>query len=68
LADPLCITFERAIHNQVRLGQGRENAKAFLKENPDLFEEVHAKVMEARGISAAAVEEEPLPADGDEQA
>ena len=55
-------------YNQVRLGQGRENAKAFLKENPDLFEEVHAKVMEARGISAAAVEEEPLPADGDEQA
>ncbi len=55
-------------YNQVRLGQGRENAKAFLKENPDLFEEVHAKVMEARGVNAAAIEEEPLPADEDEQA
>ena len=27
-----------------RLGQGRENAKQFMKENPDIFEEVHNEI------------------------
>ncbi len=55
-------------YNQVRLGQGRENAKTFLKENPDLFEEVRGKVMAARGIDAAiaAEDEEALPAPAEE--
>ena len=35
---------------EVRLGQGRENAKTFLKENPDLFEEVKALVLEKKGV------------------
>ena len=30
---------------QVRLGQGRENSKRFLKENNELFEEIKAKVV-----------------------
>ena len=30
---------------EVRLGQGRENAKKFLKENPELFEEVRRAVL-----------------------
>ncbi len=38
----------------VRLGQGRENAKQFLRENPDLFEEVKARVLEAKGVAATA--------------
>lgn len=33
-----------------RLGQGRENAKEFLKANPDLTEEIELKVREAAGI------------------
>jgi len=37
----------------VRLGQGRENAKTFLKDNPDLFQEVHQQVMEKKGITSA---------------
>jgi len=43
----------------VRLGQGRENAKAFLQENPDLAAEIEAKVKEILGINGvAAVAEE----------
>ena len=30
--------------NEVRLGQGRENSKQFIKENPDLFEEIRKLV------------------------
>ena len=33
-----------------RLGQGRENAKAFLKENPDITERIAMKVREAIGL------------------
>lgn len=33
-------------YNETRLGQGRENAKAFLRENPDLMAEISAKVRE----------------------
>lgn len=33
-------------YGEVRLGQGRENSKQFLRENPDLFDEIKAKVIE----------------------
>ena len=33
-------------YQETRLGQGRENAKSFLKENPDLMAEITAKVRE----------------------
>jgi recombination protein RecA len=32
----------------IRLGQGRENAKKFIKENPELFDEIKRKVMEKK--------------------
>ena len=38
-------------YGDMRLGQGRENAKTFLKENPDLAKEIEAKVLEAKGIA-----------------
>ena len=38
-------------YRDVRLGQGRENAKTFLKENPDLYEEIKAAVLAAKGIT-----------------
>ncbi len=37
-------------YGETRLGQGRENVKRFLKENPDMLEEVSAKVRIALGM------------------
>jgi recombination protein RecA len=37
-------------YGDVRIGQGRENAKAFLHENVDLASEIEAKVRKALGI------------------
>jgi recombination protein RecA len=37
-------------YGEVRLGQGRENAKQFLRENEDLFEEIRHAVMVKRGM------------------
>ena len=33
-----------------RIGQGRENVKSFLKDNPDIFEAISEKVIEAVGL------------------
>jgi recombination protein RecA len=41
-------------YGDVRLGQGRENAKAFLQENPDLAAEIEAKVKDVLGIRGLA--------------
>ncbi len=41
-----------------RIGQGRENAKAFLEENRDMADEVEAKVRQALGIGKPALEVE----------
>jgi len=38
-------------YGDVRLGQGRENAKAFLKENTDLMEEIRQAILIHRGLS-----------------
>jgi recombination protein RecA len=44
-------------YGDVRLGQGRENAKAFLRENKDLFEEIRHAVMVKRGLVRTAPQE-----------
>jgi recombination protein RecA len=36
-----------------RLGQGRENAKTFIEENPDLYEDIYGKVRVVLGMSKA---------------
>jgi recombination protein RecA len=41
-----------------RLGQGRENAKVFLKQNPDIRERLEAQLRKAMGLSAPATGEE----------
>ncbi|CAN5844129.1 recombinase RecA [soil metagenome] len=51
-------------YGETRLGQGRENAKQFLKDNPDIAEEVESQLKVALGIvkpagEASAAEEEP---------
>jgi recombination protein RecA len=40
-------------YGAVQLGQGRENAKAFLADNEDLFKEIRTKVLEASGFLKA---------------
>jgi len=40
--------------DDVRLGQGRENSKVFLKENPDIAEEIEARIREALGMTPPA--------------
>lgn len=42
----------------VRLGQGRENSKQFLKDNPELFDEIKGRVLEAKGVTHLAADEE----------
>ncbi len=36
-----------------KIGQGRENAKNYLKENPDMFEEIEKKVRERFELNGA---------------
>jgi recombination protein RecA len=45
-------------YGEMRLGQGRENAKQYLRDNPPLFEEISKKILEARGLNVGA----PAPA------
>jgi recombination protein RecA len=40
-------------YGDVRLGQGRENAKGYLKENPDICDEIKNKILAAKGIIEA---------------
>ena len=44
-------------YGEIRLGQGRENSKQFLRDNPDLFAEMRAKVLESRLGPVVPVEE-----------
>ncbi len=37
-------------YGETRLGQGRENVKVFLKDNPDIFDEIKHHVLVARGV------------------
>ncbi len=37
-------------YGEVRLGQGRENSKQFLRDNPDLADELEAKLREKMGL------------------
>ncbi|MFB0515254.1 MAG: recombinase RecA [Candidatus Neomarinimicrobiota bacterium] len=48
-------------HGDMRLGQGRENAKLFLQENPEIREAVAREVRAFLGLGAARVEEAQPP-------
>jgi recombination protein RecA len=39
-----------------QLGQGRENAKRFLKENPEIAMQLQARVLEAVGLAGKVME------------
>ncbi len=62
-------------YGEVRLGQGRENSKAFIRENTDLFEQIKRDVLIKKGILSedaapaaieSAVEVDPAPTDSAE--
>jgi recombination protein RecA len=38
-------------YGEIRLGQGRENSKKHIAENPEMFEEIKQKVLVARGVA-----------------
>ncbi len=42
-------------YGEVRLGQGRENAKQYLRENPALVEEITKKVLDKRGVEVGSL-------------
>jgi recombination protein RecA len=45
-----------------QLGQGKENARSFLRDNPDLADEIEKKIKEKLGIGAKLDEEQVVPA------
>jgi recombination protein RecA len=54
-------------YGDVRLGQGRENAKQFLKDNRELFEEICTEILKRKGViatKAASKAEAAEPKDG----
>jgi recombination protein RecA len=48
-------------YGEVSLGQGREKAKTFLQENPELRQELRKKILEIHGIDKAARKISKLP-------
>lgn len=43
-------------YGEIRLGQGRENAKTFLAENPDVFSELDTKLRDMMGLNGVTHE------------
>src|SRR5262249_45414654 len=48
-------------YGEIRLGQGRENARVFLKDNPDLAAEIDKKIRAALGLVKGASNGESAP-------
>ncbi|MEX0839286.1 MAG: recombinase RecA [Parvibaculum sp.] len=53
-------------YNSQRIGQGRENAKQFLKENPDMAAEIEASIRQNAGLIAAQIMEAGPEAEDDD--
>ena len=53
-------------YDSQRIGQGRENAKTFLRENPDMADEIEHKIREQAGLITEAMITDPSMADGDD--
>ena len=47
-------------YGEERLGQGRNNAKGYLRENPEMAKEIEAKIYEAVGVDQTAQDVPPL--------
>jgi recombination protein RecA len=56
-------------YDSQRIGQGRENAKTFLKQNPDIAAKIEAQVRQNSGLIAEQIlAAEREPGDDDEDA
>jgi len=56
-------------YGEMRLGQGRENAKAFLAENPDLTDEIENRVRDTAGLTRqGGVASAPFIMEGEKEA
>jgi len=53
-------------YDSVRIGQGRENAKVFLKENPDMANKIEAQVRANSGLIAEAIMQGEVEKDDDD--
>jgi recombination protein RecA len=51
--------------DSVRLGQGRENSKAFLKANPEMADKIERAIRENSGLIAERILEQDQPQDDD---
>ena len=51
-----------------RIGQGRENVRNFLKQNPDIFARVDVELRKKLGISGGSADVPPVPMNGEAQA
>lgn len=54
-------------YNEERIGQGRENAKQFLKENPNTKSEIASKIRESLGMTGSSVTVEAHEEEEDEE-
>ena len=44
-------------YNSERIGQGRENAKKFLEDNPDIYQEINTRVRQEFGMDEQSIED-----------
>ncbi|MEA4901257.1 recombinase RecA [Desulfitobacterium sp.] len=54
-------------YNGERLGQGRENAKEYLKQHPDIAKEIEEKIRLNNTATAPSSDDTPEPGQGDEE-
>ena len=56
-------------YNNAKIGQGRENAKNYLAENPQVMEEIEQKVREHYGLGDGSLQtdDEPAVISGEEE-
>jgi recombination protein RecA len=52
-------------YDSQRLGQGRENAKTFLRENPDVANRIESQVRQNAGLIAERILENATPTEED---
>jgi recombination protein RecA len=53
-------------YDSQRLGQGRENSKTFLRENPEIAEEIEMAIRQNAGLNGGDLIDEAVPEEGDE--
>lgn len=52
-------------YNGEKIGQGRDNAREFLKNNPEKFAEIEAKIRDAKGVKGGSVAPAAVDVDDD---